>query len=407
MALTAQRLYYEDSYLTKFQAVVMEQSARAGHWHVRLDRTAFYPTSGGQPHDTGTLGGARVLDVYVQDGDVWHVLASELKAGANVTGKIDWLRRFDHMQQHCGQHVLSACFEQLLDADTVGFHLGEETSTVDVAIATLDESAAEVIERRANEVIWENRVVRARFVDPDELATIPLRHPPKVERDIRIVTLDEFDDNACGGTHPARTGELGQLKIQRWERLRGGVRIQFVCGLRALTAHSRLTGVTTRLAERLLTSGADLEEAVDRLRANATVAHRLEGELRQRIAELLGAHYAGTAELGERGVRYVCAQTDIVDPGDLKSIANAVAARLGEPPYAIALVGTVNGRVHVYATCAGDTSVDAATVVKDALAVEGGKGGGTVTAAQGSAPATDDAVEQRLLGRLREQIAPL
>jgi len=223
-----ERLYYTDSALHTFAARVVERRDTERGPAVRLDRTAFYPTSGGQPYDTGTLGDVRVVDVWDDETDaVWHLLERSLDA-EEVEGRIDWERRFDHMQQHTGQHLLSAAFVRLRDAATVSFHLGTDDSSIDLDVRQLSWEDAFRVEADVNRVIWEDRPVEVHFVAEDEIAGVPLRKPPKVTGTIRVVWIRDVDASACGGTHVPRTGAVGLVKIVRLERYKGGTRVGFL-----------------------------------------------------------------------------------------------------------------------------------------------------------------------------------
>ncbi|MEP7190424.1 MAG: alanyl-tRNA editing protein, partial [Roseiflexaceae bacterium] len=210
--MTTERLYFTDPYLTNFSARIVAREQREQHPAIALDQSAFYPQGGGQPADTGTLGGAVVLDVQVEDDVIWHTLDQELAADL-VQGAIDWERRFDHMQQHHGQHLLSAAFERLAGLRTVSFHLGAASSTIDLAANDLTPAQASAAEDLTNQVIWEDRPVLARFVTADELAQLSLRKPPSVAGPVRIVSVPDFDHSACGGTHPRATGGVGMLHL--------------------------------------------------------------------------------------------------------------------------------------------------------------------------------------------------
>ncbi len=213
----------------------MESCTPSGdRFEVTLAATAFYPTSGGQPHDTGTLGGRRVIDVIDRDDEgVVHVVDGPLDVGARVAGAIDWTRRFDHMQQHTGQHVLSAAFESSSQARTESFHLGTASATIDLQRAVSPREIA-AAEDDANRVVWEDREVRVRFVAPDEAAALPLRKEPVRSGTLRLVEVADFDLSACGGTHVARTGAIRLIAVTGWEKVKGGTRIEFRCGGRAL-----------------------------------------------------------------------------------------------------------------------------------------------------------------------------
>lgn len=245
------RLYYTDPFSREFDATVIGvESAQPPtvFVRVRLDRTCFYPTSGGQPFDMGTLDGSSVVDVVDEDeAGITHIVESRLgpvdpaagpdpvlRIGDRVHGTIDWVRRFDHMQQHTGQHVLSAAIVRLFDVPTVSFHLGAEASTIDLARElTAREIAA--AEEEANRIVWEDRPVTIRFVSAEEASTLPLRKEPARTGVLRLIEVEHFDLSACGGTHVARTGQIGMIAITAWERFKGGHRLEFHCGGRALS----------------------------------------------------------------------------------------------------------------------------------------------------------------------------
>ena len=268
------RLYYTDPYLRDFDATVQRVDTRDGRTVVTLDRTAFYPTSGGQPFDTGTLGPFRVVDVVDEDdGTIAHVVepgtenlepenqnrepqnqnperrTPNAEPGSSLHGSINWPRRFDHMQQHTGQHVLSAAFERLFHIRTVSFHLGADVSTIDLAG---EASGAEIAaaEDAANRVVWEDRPVSIRYASAADAAQLPLRKEPKRSGTLRLIDVADFDLSACGGTHVARTGAIGVIAVARWDRFKGGQRLEFVCGGRALRAYRSLrdaAGASVRL----------------------------------------------------------------------------------------------------------------------------------------------------------------
>src|SRR6267142_3701630 len=233
-----ERLYYQDSRLLEFDALVTGLSELDdGQIAVTLDRTAFYPTGGGQPTDTGTLGGARVVDCIDAEGEgVLHVIQGPApEVGDTVHGKIDWPRRLDHLQQHTGQHILSAAFVHLFDAPTRSFRVLEHECEIDVA---LDDPTGERIEQAvdlANQIIWESRPIEIRQVTSEEAAALPLRKEPARAGELRIIEIHDFDLTPCGGTHAKSTGEVGVIVVRSWERAKGLARIQFMAGTRALT----------------------------------------------------------------------------------------------------------------------------------------------------------------------------
>ena len=240
------RLYYNDPSLREFEATVTGVERAGDRLRVALDRTAFYPTSGGQPFDTGTLGQLRVIDgVDDNGGTIAHVVENgALEVGDPVHGAIDWPRRFDHMQQHTGQHVLSAAFEHLFQVRTLSFHLGVAASTIDLAREmAADEIAA--AEGEANRIVWEDRPVAIRYASGEEAAALKLRKEPVRSGTLRLVEVEGFDLSACGGTHVARTGAIGVIAVGAWERFKGGQRIEFLCGGRALERFRRMRDAVT------------------------------------------------------------------------------------------------------------------------------------------------------------------
>src|SRR3989441_8887916 len=279
------RLYYTDSYLTEFDATVIAVERHGERLAVILDRSAFYPTSGGQPHDTGTLGGLPVTEVIEDDDDrVLHVVSGPITGV--VTGSIDWPRRFDHMQQHTGQHLLSQAFLQALGAQTRAVHLGAELSTLDLDLADLPAVAAGQAEDLANRIVFEDRPVQIREVDESELPGLGLRRPAKKRGRIRVVDVQEFDRSACGGTHVRRTGEIGTVKLRRWERFKGGIRVEFLCGWRALHDTRWKNALVGDLAAKFTVKDKEVPEAMERLAAQVRERDRTVTGLRDQLIEL-------------------------------------------------------------------------------------------------------------------------
>lgn len=389
------RIYYEDAYAREFDATLLEVLNVDRGRAVVLDRTAFYPTSGGQPFDTGTLGAARVIDVIDRDdGVVLHVVDGEVVPGS-VHGSIDWNRRFEHMQQHTGQHVLSSAFDRVSQARTESFHLGTTSATIDLAI---DVSAAQIAaaERTANDVVWENRSVRVRFADPADAAALPLRKEPVRTGRLRIVEIEDFDLSACGGTHVSRTGAIGNIHVDSWERFRGGTRVQFRCGVRALHGYRGLRDTMAAAGRQLSTSAGDLPAAIERLQSENKDARRRVSDLQERLAQHEAAALLGRATVvGD--VSIVLAALDGWDAGGLKTIAAAIAQ---QPRHAAILVSGPAPSLVIVAR-AGNVGMDASTIVKTLTGRFGGKGGGRPELAQGgglnASPAEVIAVATQLL----------
>jgi alanyl-tRNA synthetase len=279
---TTERLYYQDSRLLEFDATVIRVSERDdGQIAIELDRTAFYPTGGGQPTDTGTLGDARVVDCIDTEGDgVLHLIVGSVpEIGDRVHGKIDWLRRLDHLQQHTGQHILSAAFVKLLDAPTHSFRVLEHECEIDVA---LDDPTDERIEQAAdlaNQIIWENRQMTIRQVTSEEAAVLPLRKEPSREGELRVIEIDDFDLTPCGGTHAKSTGEVGVIAVRSWERAKGLTRIQFMAGVRVLADYRKANRTAHEVAALFSAGREDSRVLVSKLVEDGK-------KLRRRVSEL-------------------------------------------------------------------------------------------------------------------------
>jgi alanyl-tRNA synthetase len=290
--VATERLYYDDSYTVHFDARVLSIGEHKGRPAAELDRSYFYPESGGQEADRGRLGVADVVDVQVDESDhIWHVLngPAHFAAGDQLACEVDWTRRFDHMQQHTGQHILSASLERVLGAPTVSSRLGEERSTIDVTIATMDWRAVERAEEAANRVVWEDRVVQRHWTSQADVHQFALRKPPQVAGRIRIVEIPGWDVSACGGTHTRRTGEVGVIKITGWETVRGNVRLEFFCGARAVRDYAWRIEMLTEGAKRHTIKDRELIAHLEKAAADRDV-------LRKRLGEMVEVAIAAEAK---------------------------------------------------------------------------------------------------------------
>ncbi|MDD8025922.1 MAG: alanyl-tRNA editing protein [Acidobacteriota bacterium] len=293
-----ERLYFEDVSRIVFEARVIERRVVEGSPAVVLDRTCFYPESGGQPWDLGTLGGIPLARVIDEDGVILHVL--EREAGGDVLrGEVDWPRRFDHMQQHTGQHILSQAFLEEARGETKSFHLGPDVSSLEIGLPEASDGLLERVERRANAVVFEDREVRTFFVPAERISEIPLRRPPKVTGTIRVVEVMGFDFSACGGTHVRRTGEIGLIKIIAGEKIRGNLRFVFVCGGRALAEFQVRSRVVRDLVGRFNVPPADLPGQVEKLSGEAKALKKSFRALETAAAEREAADMAAASK-GER-----------------------------------------------------------------------------------------------------------
>jgi alanyl-tRNA synthetase len=393
------RLYYTDPSLASFEAHVSDirevsRSQGRSLWQIALDRSAFYPTSGGQPHDTGTLtatssGGALleapILAVEEDDqGEVWHTTPKPLLAGTAVRGYVDWSRRRDHMQQHSGQHLLSAVVYRQLGAATLSFHLGEMTSTIDLAREAISAEELERIEDAVNEIIAEDRAITMRTVPRAEaemlLAAGTLRKLPEREGDIRLIEIDDIDVNACGGTHVRATGQIGGLLIRGTERMRQGIRVEFVCGVRAVVNARQDLHTLMRASTALSVGRREVADAVERLLAEGKVAHKA----RQKLTEEMATFHAAILLLehppheGRRVVRKTFADQDA---GYLKLLASRLVASAAHT--CVLLAATQEEPARVVLAASPDWQIDCGGLLREALATYGLRGGGSPGMAQG------------------------
>lgn len=407
-----ERLYYTAQEATEFDAAVVDAGDVEGRPFIVLDRTLFYPTSGGQPHDTGEIRvlvreaagtpgpdePVRVLDVVERDddGEVLHVVERAVPAGVRVHGRVDWDRRFDHMQQHTGQHILSAVFERLVRARTVSVHLGSASSTIDLD-RVVSPQDIEAVEAEANRTVWENRPVTVRIATPEEAAAITVRKEPTRTGPLRIVEIERCDVSACGGTHVARTGAVGLVAVASWERFKGGLRVEFLCGGRALRASRALRDAVAGSIRVLSVLPAELPEAIARLQGENK---QLKKRLRALGARLAVFEAEAVAARG-RPVGSITLAAEALDGWDaegLRALAVAVAAKPGHA----AVVVTPTSPALVAVARAADVRLDASAVVRGLIARFGGKGGGRPDLAQAGGLSGD---ASEILAAARELVA--
>jgi alanyl-tRNA synthetase len=377
-------LFYDDPYLCRFTGRVVARQLVDGKPAVALDRTAFYPTGGGQPNDTGTLGGLPVRDVLASQGVVWHLVGDDvLIVGAEVQGEVLWTRRFDHMQQHTGQHVLSQAFNRVCGAETVAFHLGSAASTIDLDRVGLSPDLVAATEMAANAIVDDALPVTAVFVDESQLSQIPLRRSPKVTENVRIVQVEGFDWSACGGTHVSNTAQIGLIKITGTERRGAELRVTFLCGGRARADYSRLQLLAEVLAARFTVGQNDLSEAVDRLSREHQTLRKSFAELEAQWVESTASAMWGAAETC--GSWKIVASIADYPLERAKQIAQALRTR----PGAVIVLGVTGERPQLIFTRADDVVVDAGALLREAVAVGGGRGGGRPDWAQGGVASSD------------------
>jgi alanyl-tRNA synthetase len=362
------RLDYDDAYTTRFTARVLGAGSHRGRPALELEATYFYPESGGQEADRGAIGRVPVLDVQAgDDGRVWHVIAADAAPPAGeAEAEVDWARRFDHMQQHTGQHVLSAAFERVLDAATLSSHLGEERSSIELALGDTDWRTVERIEEAANRVVWEDRPIERHWVDDEGVKRFALRKPPAVSGRIRIVEIPDWDVSACGGTHTRRTGEVGTIKIVRWEKVRGNLRFEFLCGARALRDHAWRTEALLEAAKRRTLKDRELIAHLERAAAERD-------ELAKRLRELTARAVA--AEARERTGDPPRAVSEFF-PERARDELRTLALKCLEAGAPWVVLGVAAPEPALIVGRAKGAGLDLKAMLPDLLALAQGKGGG-------------------------------
>ena len=379
-----ERLYYSDSHLIEFEARVVDVTDRVSGWTaVVLNRTAFYPTGGGQPGDTGTLNGARVVEC-IDDGDrgVLHVVQGMAPVrDAVVHGRVDWARRLDHIQQHTGQHILSQAFVTLFSAPTKSFRVMESLCEIDVE---LKNPTTEIIERGvelANNVIWEDRAITIRNVSSSEAAELPLRKESARDGELRLIEIEGFDLTPCGGTHAYRTGEVGMIAVRSWERAKGLTRIEFVAGMRALADYRKANKSAREMAALLSTGRDDAPQLAAQMVEENKELHR-----RIRALEEVAAEVEAEKLFAKAAGGVVVEVFDGRDAESLKKLAHALIAR----PGTIALLGSrEKDTARLVFARSADALGDMSLLMREACAMLDGRGGGRPELAQGGGKNVD------------------
>lgn len=401
-----ERLYYHDSFLYNFDGRVIDSFSREGRHAIVLDRTAFYPTSGGQVHDTGVLRveGKQIAITEVadeEDGRIMHFAGEPLPAGTPVHGAIDPARRGDHIQQHSGQHVLSAAFIQLFNMPTVSFHMGEESCTIDLETSGLSAAQAQKAELLANEVIAEDRPVQIRFVPLEEARQLGLRKlPPKQTGDLRLIDITNFDLTACGGTHVRATGQIGSILLRKIEKVKQGMRVEFVCGLRAVNTARRDYTTLTEAAAVYSSHIYDVPEQIRKSLAEAKSAAKAQHKLLEELAELYAQRLLAQTTGSPRMIVQVFPERDAIF---IKLLAQKLTAGSND---VIALLASGAGQpTLVFAQSPGQKS-NMGQLMKEAMAQLGGRGGGSADLAQGGVPEATRSLEE-IEGALHRTAASL
>lgn len=379
-----QKLYYTDAYKQDFTTKVIKQDYdKDGNLYVILNETAFYPTGGGQPCDTGTLNGTLVTNVEEIDGEIRHFIVEQLHT-EEVEGKINWERRFDHMQQHAAQHILSAAFWDHFNIPTIGFHLGKETVTIDLETENLHAETVEKAVQIANKIVFENHPILIKWMDLEEAKTLPLRKEPTMTENIRVVMIENFDYNGCGGTHPRHTGEVGPIQVLDWERNKGGIRLTFIAGWRTIKLMGQQQQIMKDVSKQLNSSEIDIPAKV----AQLLTSQKENEKAMQTITEQL--LFAEANELLQQPVEIHTGIliSKVFTNRSMQEIAKLSAIITEQQEHAITYFIIENDeKLQCILACGKTVMLDMNALLKEALPTIEGKGGGNKKSARGGGKA--------------------
>ena len=383
--METEKLYYSDPFLQTFTARVLSCEEAKDGWRVELDRTAFYPEGGGQPADHGLLGGVLVTDVHEKNGVVFHTCSAPVEIGAEVTGTLDWPRRFDHMQQHSGEHIVSGILCEQFHCDNVGFHLGAETVTIDYNAAISWEQALEA-EGLANQAVWADRPVEITYPAPEALAALSYRSKRELTGQVRIVTFPRADCCACCGTHVLRAGQVGLVKVLSCQKFREGVRLEILCGKRALDYLSAVYDQARSIAQGLSVKPRDAAAAVERLEAELAAAKAAQAHLEETAFHAIAKEHAGRGD--------VLLFQPPMRPDSVRRLADAAAQKCG----GLSAVFAGEDGQFAYALVRAD-GADISALVKSLNQTLRGRGGGRNGFAQGSVQAGRGEIQSFFAGQ--------
>jgi alanyl-tRNA synthetase len=396
--MNTQKLYYSDSYITDFQANIIEVLPYEDKFALILDKTFFYPESGGQPCDKGTINDEEVVYITENEGNTLHITQKKLPVGPALC-HIDWNVRFDNMQQHSGQHILSACFFKLYNGETSSFHIGKDSSTIEIDVENFDVLMAEQIEELANGIIYKNTAITAAIVDKDALAALPLRKQPKVDSNIRIISIKDCDFSPCGGTHVNNTGEISIIKIKKFEKLKSSYKFEFVCGKRALKDYTYKNYIVNRLSAHLSAPESNIENAFNKFTEDYKNLQKQISALRGEVVNY-DVQYLLQQALVFGNAKVIAKIFDDRDFNDVKLIAQALVSS----PSNIALLANRGQSCQIVFSRSEDLSVDMNSLLKGILPSINGKGGGSPKAAQGGGTGDIDAALTAAVEFLRSQL---
>ncbi|TYS59058.1 alanyl-tRNA editing protein [Sutcliffiella horikoshii] len=394
-----EKLFYQDPYIQTFTTRLINQAQdETGRWYVILEQTAFYPEGGGQPYDTGILDDHKVTEVQEINGEIRHYLEQPLpETTQDVTGNINWERRYDHMQQHAGQHLLSAAFEELFSYKTKSFHLGKEASTIDLDTKGLTEQEILEAETLVNKIILENRKIEAKWVTKEELSDYPLRKGLSVLENIRLVIIPDFDYNGCGGTHPHSTGGVASLKILSLEKQKNMIRVSFVAGNRVLKQLHEKQQVLSELSYLLNAPQNGMSDAVTRMLGQSKEQAKELKDMKEKLLEYEVAALVSQSELvsGRSIIKSVLQNREMAE---LQSMARKLVSTRED--LNVFLIAENTGKLQFVGARGSETDLDLKFIAKEVFAFINGKGGGRENFVQGGGETTltgEEVIERIML----------
>jgi len=378
----SKRLYYENPYLREFKGKILEKVKIDGNPALILDNTCFYPTSGGQPNDLGYVQGVSIVDVIEDNEKIIHVLKEGIKeeCGDTVIGKIDWERRFDHMQQHLGQHILSGALMKLWSAETVSFHLGEEVCTLDIAKEKLTEGEVKKAEECANEIILDNRPVKCYFMEgEEELKRLNLRKVPEKMGKIRIIEVEDFDLSACGGTHCRATGEVGLIKITKWEKRGVKIRLEFICGRRAWKDYFWKNELIKNISNKLTIKDSELGEAIDRMLEERKEIRKELKEFKEKLQDYEVKDLINKSSLRNDGIKII---NKVFGDKNFQEVRELVQKIINLDESVVVLFGVKSEGARILFVCSRALKYDMNGLIREVGKFIEGRGGGAPNFAQ-------------------------
>ncbi len=368
MVEETKKLFYEDAYKLTFEANVVERYQQEQKFALVLDQTCFYPESGGQPSDKGTLNGITVVHVEEREGKILHFLEKNI-SGEKVSGIIDWEKRFDFMQQHAGQHILSQSLFELFRAKTLSFHMGARSSTIEIDKRNISDEESERIEERANTVVFQNSEIKSYFVAEKDIEKVPLRKPSQKKGQIRVIEVSDFDYSACGGTHPRRTGEIGLIKILKWERIRNNVRCEFVCGRRALQDYSLKNSILRQIAVRFTVSEKEVPASLEKLSSELKDQKRKNKKILDKLIQFEAQKMVQAAE------GHII--KEIFSEGTLDETKRLALNIINDGEFIVLFGLKLENRGHLIFACSESLGVDMRELIPIVSPLVEGKGGGS------------------------------